>query len=90
MVLTDKEKWLIHFCCMTTIGKITGLPKIKEVVKAMMSQVVKERCRGLTPEDEQQLFEDVIEELTAGGNLFRYLTDEMLRQSGMGFDNDYR
>jgi len=78
-MLNDREKWLIHYCCMATIAKITGLPDAKEVVTHILQDVRKNRCRSLTDEDVISLLEDTNEEMVSGKNLFNYLIDEIVR-----------
>ena len=31
-MLNERERWLVHYCCMATIAKVTGLPNPEDVI----------------------------------------------------------
>ena len=75
-MLTDREKMVLHFCCTTTIAKITGIPHRNVIVEKMIEDIRKNRCRSLSDGEIASLLEDINEEMFAGSNMFRYLIDE--------------
>ena len=82
-VLTDREKMILHFVCMVTIAKVTGMPNYKDTLETMVKDIRKNRCRSLAPEDIADLLEEVNEEMLAGRIMFEQLTtDEMWSMTG--------
>ena len=75
-MLSDRERMILHFCCTTTIAKITGIPHRDMVVENMIRDVRKERCRGLSEEEIISLLDEINEEMVSGGQMFGYLIDE--------------
>ena len=80
-MLSDRERWIVHFCCMMTIAKMTGLPHKTDIIAHIMSEVRRERARSLNDDDEDKLLQDINEEMTGGRNMFKYLTDEVVRRN---------
>ena len=75
-MLNDRERMVLHFCCTTTIAKITGIPHRNVIVEKMIEDIRKNRCRSLSDGEIASLLEDINEEMFAGSNMFRYLIDE--------------
>ena len=75
-MLNDRERMLLHFCCTTTIAKITGIPHRNVIVENMIEDIRKNRCRSLSDGEIVSLLEDINEEMLAGRNMFSYLIDE--------------
>ena len=67
---------ILHFCCTTTIAKLTGIPHRDAVVEKMIKDIRKERCRGLSEEEVISLLDEINEEMLGGKNMFNYLIDE--------------
>lgn len=80
-MLSDRERWIVHFCCMMTIARMTGLPNRTDVIAHIMGEVRRERTRSLSDEDEDKLLADINEEMSGGRNMFKYLTDEVTRRN---------
>ena len=80
-VLTDREKMILHFVCMVTIAKVTGMPNYKDTLETMVKDIRKNRCRSLSSEDVSKLLEDVNEEMIGGRAMFKYLVDEDARST---------
>ena len=75
-MLNDRERMVLHFCCTTTIAKITGIPHRNVIVENMIEDIRKNRCRSLSDGEIVSLLEDINEEMLAGRNMFSYLIDE--------------
>ena len=75
-MLNDRERMVLHFCCTTTIAKITGIPHRNVIVENMIEDIRKNRCRSLSDGEIASLLEDINEEMLAGRNMFSYLLDE--------------
>jgi len=75
-LLNDRERMILHFCCTTTIAKITGIPHRNVIVENMIEDIRKNRCRSLSDGEIVSLLEDINEEMLAGRNMFSYLIDE--------------
>ena len=80
-MLNERERWLVHYCCMATIAKVTGLPNPEDVISQILFDVRKERCRSLTDEQVIELLDETNEEMISGRNLFNYLIDEVVRKT---------
>ena len=72
-MLTDREKLILHFVCMITIAKITGMPNYKETLETMVKDIRKNRCRSLNDDDIAVLLEEVNEEMICGRIMFQHL-----------------
>ena len=72
-MLTDREKLILHFCCMITIAKMTGMPNYKETLETMVKDIRKNRCRSLNDDDIAVLLEEVNEEMVHGRIMFQHL-----------------
>ena len=72
-MLTDREKLILHFCCMITIAKMTGMPNYKETLETMVKDIRKNRCRSLNDDDLAVLLEEVNEEMICGRIMFQHL-----------------
>ena len=75
-MLSDRERMVLHFCCTTTIAKMTGISHRDVIVEKMIEDIRKNRCRSLSDGEIASLLEDINEEMFAGSNMFRYLIDE--------------
>ena len=75
-MLSDRERMVLHFCCTTTIAKLTGISHRDVIVEKMIEDIRKNRCRSLSDGEIASLLEDISEEMVAGKNMFRYLIDE--------------
>ena len=80
-MLNDREKMILHFCCTTTIAKITGIPHRNVIVEKMIEDIRKNRCRSLSDGEIASLLEDINEEMLGGRQMFSYLIDEKQDES---------
>ena len=80
-MLSDRERMVLHFCCTTTIAKMTGISHRDVIVEKMIEDIRKNRCRSLSDGEIASLLEDINEEMFAGSNMFRYLIDEKQDES---------
>ena len=71
-MLNDREKLVLHFVCMVTIAKITGMPNQKNTIETMVKDIRKNRCRSLNDEEIAYLLEDINDEMMAGKTMFQY------------------
>ncbi len=75
-MLNDREKMILHFCCTTTIAKLTGISHRDVIVEKMIEDIRKNRCRSLSDGQIADLLEDVNDEMVGGQQMFSYLIDE--------------
>ena len=75
-MLNDREKMILHFCCTTTIAKLTGMSHRNAVVEKMIRDIRKERCRSLSEEQVISLLDEINDEMVGGRQMFIYLIDE--------------
>ena len=75
-MLSDRERMVLHFCCTTTIAKMTGISHRDVIVEKMIEDIRKNRCRSLSDGEIAVLLEDINEEMVGGRQMFRYLIDE--------------
>ena len=77
-MLTDREKMILHFCCMITIAKMTNMPNYKQMLETMVKDIRKNRCRSLSNNDVAELLEDVNEEMVCGRIMFQHLIGDTM------------
>ena len=75
-MLSDRERMVLHFCCTTTIAKMTGISHRDVIVEKMIEDIRKNRCRSLSNGEIASLLEDVNEEMVSGRQMFKFLIDE--------------
>jgi len=75
-LLNDRERMILHFCCTTTIAKLTGISHRDVIVEKIVDEIRENRCRSLTDGEIADLLEDISEEMVGGRNMFNYLIDE--------------
>ena len=89
-MLNDREKLLLHFVCMVTIAKITGMPNQKNTIETMVKHIRKNRCRTLSDDVVAGLLEDINDEMMGGQAMFKYLIDETVKTTGQEYKEDLR
>ena len=77
-MLTDREKMILHFCCMITIAKMPNMPNYKETLETMVKDIRKNRCRSLSNKDIAVLLEEVNEEMVYGRIMFQHLMGDQI------------
>ena len=79
-MLSDREKFVLHFVSMMTISKITGIGRENHdvLISGMIEDVRRHRCRSIAPEDMKDLLEEINEEMVAGRIMFHHLTDDIV------------
>ena len=77
-MLSDREKLVLHFCCMMTIAKLSGITHRNSVIAKMIEDVRRSRCSSIAPEDMKDLLEEINEEMVAGRIMFHHLTDDIV------------
>ena len=75
-MLNDRERMVLHFCCTTTIAKLTGMQYQDVIMENMIEDIRKNRCRSLSDGEIANLLEDINEEMLGGRQMFSYLIDE--------------
>ena len=80
-MLTDREKLILHFCCMITIAKMTGMPNYKETLETMVKDIRKNRCRSLNDDDISVLLKEVNEEMICGKIMFQHLIEDQVNST---------
>ena len=78
-MLSDREKFVLHFVSMITISKITGVGRENRdvLINGMIEDIRQHRCRSIAPEDVEDMLEEINEEMVSGKILFQYITDEI-------------
>ena len=60
-MLSDKEKFILHFISMMTIARMTDVHKSDQIIGKMIEDVRRERCRSIAPEDVEHILEEINE-----------------------------
>ena len=76
-MLSDKEKFILHFVAMMSIARMTGVHKRDQIIGKMIEDVRRERCRSIAPEDVEHILEEINEEMLAGKIIFRQIIDDL-------------
>jgi len=77
-LLSDREKFVLHFCCMATITRLTGLGKEDKLMNKMIEEIRQNRCRSIAPEDMNDLLTAINEEMVSGRIMFKHLMDDTM------------
>ena len=72
-MLSDKEKFILHFVAMMSIARMTGVHKRDQIIGKMIEDVRRARCRSIAPEDVEHILEEINEEMLAGKIIFRQI-----------------
>ena len=75
-MLSDREKLILHFCCMITIAKLSGTKISNYLMSKMIEDVRRSRCRSIAPEDMKDLLEEINEEMLSGKFMFQHLMED--------------
>jgi len=75
-MLSDREKLILHFCCMVTTAKLSGMEHRDYLVEKMINDVISNRCRSLSTEDVADILEEVNEEMISGKVMFQHLMED--------------
>ena len=75
-MLSDREKLILHFCCMMTTAKLSGMEHSDHLMEKMINDVIRNRCRSLAPEDVEAILEEVNEEMISGKVMFQHLMED--------------
>ena len=75
-MLSDREKLILHFCCMVTTAKLSGMEHSDRLMEKMISDVIRNRCRSLAPKDVEAILEEVNEEMISGKVMFQHLMED--------------
>ena len=75
-MLSDREKLILHFCCMITIAKLSGIKHRNHLMSKMIEDVRRSRCRSISPEDMKDLLEEINEEMLSGKFMFQHLMED--------------
>jgi len=75
-MLSDREKLILHFCCMVTTAKLSGMKHSDRLMEKMINDVIRNRCRSLAPEDVEAILEEVNEEMISGKVMFQHLMED--------------
>jgi hypothetical protein len=78
-MLSDREKFVLHFVSMMTISKTTGIGRENRdvLISGMIEDVRRHRCRSIAPEDVEDILEEINEEMICGKIMFQHMTDEV-------------
>ena len=75
-MLSDREKLILHFCCMMTTAKLSGMEHRDRLMEKMINDVIRNRCRSLAPEDVEAILGEVNEEMISGKVMFQHLMED--------------
>ena len=75
-MLSDREKLILHFCCMMTTAKASGMELCDCLMEKMIDDVIRNRCRTLAPEDVEAILGEVNEEMISGKVMFQHLMED--------------
>ena len=74
-MLSDREKLILHFCCMVT-AKLSGMEHSDRLMEKMINDVIRNRCRSLATENVADILEEVNEEMISGKVMFQHLMED--------------
>ena len=75
-MLSDREKLILHFCCMVTTAKLSGMEHSNRLMEKMINDVIRNRCRSLATENVADILEEVNEEMISGKVMFQHLMED--------------
>ena len=75
-MLSDREKLILHFCCMVTTAKLSGMEHRDRLMEKMINDVIRNRCRSLATEDVEAILGEVNEEMISGKVMFQHLMED--------------
>jgi len=75
-MLSDREKLILHFCCMMTTARLSGMEHRDRLMEKMINDVIRNRCRSLAPEDVEAILGEVNEEMISGKVMFQHLMED--------------
>ena len=76
VMLSDREKLILHFVSMMTTAKLSGMEHSDCLMEKMINDVIRNRCRSLAPEDVEVILEEVNEEMISGKVMFQHLMED--------------
>ena len=56
---------------------MSGIEHRDRLIRKMIGDIRRERCRSLAPEDIEDLLREINEEMVSGKFMFQYLTDDV-------------
>ena len=74
--LTDREKLILHFCCMQTLAKVNGTYDSPGLMENMVEDIRENRCRSLSQDDVANLLKGVNDEMIAGQIMMKDLVEQ--------------
>ena len=75
-MLSDREKLILHFVSMMTIARLSDMKHHNHLMRKMIEDVRRSRCRSLAPEDVEDILEEVNEEMVSGKLMFQHLMED--------------
>ena len=77
-MLSDREKFVLHFVSMMTISKTIGIGRENRdvLISGMIEDVRRSRCRSISPVDMKDLLEEINEEMVSGKLMFQHLMED--------------
>ena len=75
-MLSDREKFILHFVSMITIARLSDIEHRNHLISKMIEDVRRSRCRSLAPEDVEVILEEVNEEMISGKVMFQHLMED--------------
>ena len=75
-MLSDREKLILHFCCMMTTARLSGMEHRDRLMIKMIEDIRQHRCRSITLEDMEHILEEINEEMVSGKIMFQHLTED--------------
>ena len=78
-MLSDREKFVLHFVSMMTISKTTGIGRENRdvLINGMIEDVRRHRCRSIAPEDVEDILGEINEEMLVGTIMFEHLMADL-------------
>ena len=77
-MLSDREKFVLHFAAMITITRITKMLHSDKLIHKMIEDVRRNRCRSIAPEDVHELLEEINEELVSGKLMLKHVMEDTI------------
>ena len=77
-MLSDREKLILHFVSMMTIARLSDIEHRNNLISKMIEDVRRNRCRSISPEDLEDLLEEINEEMVCGRIMFQHLMGDTM------------
>ena len=77
MTFSERERYIFHLAVLELMKESDEMPEI--MFREVLGRVVKERCRHLSVEEQQEIVDEMGEEFIASKNVLDFIEDDIKR-----------